>query len=52
MEKSKQASSTFRRAITTRVEPMEPQDHKACTGVICNEELYELVHFLQSYDVN
>ena len=51
MEKSKQASSGYSEAITTRVKTMEPHDYEACRGVIC-KTLIVLVHFLWSYDVN
>ena len=51
MEKPKQASSASRRAIITRIESLEQGYYEACTGVI-RKKSYELVHFLQSYDVN
>ena len=47
MEKSKQASSTFRRLIITWTGSIEQEYYEACTGVIC-KKVYELVHFLQS----
>ena len=50
MEKSKQAISAYKQAILTRVDPVEQKYHEACMGVIC-KKLYELVCFLQSYDV-
>ena len=50
MEKSKQDSSTSRRAIITQIGPVEQGYYEACTGII-RKKLYELVHFLQSYDV-
>ena len=37
MEKSKQASSDYSEAITTRAEITEPHDHEACMGVICKK---------------
>ena len=40
-----------RRAIITQIGSVEQQYYKAYTGVICKKS-YELVHFLQSYDVN
>ena len=50
MEKLKRASSTSRRAIITRKEILNRGDKEACMGVI-SKKLYELVLFLQSYDV-
>ena len=41
----------YREAITTRIGFIKRQYKEACTGVICKKS-YELVHFLQSYDVN
>ena len=41
----------YRKAIITRIELVEGGYYKACTGVI-RKKLYELVHFLQSYNVN
>ena len=51
LEKSKRLSSASRRAIITRIGSVEQEYYEACTGVI-RKKLYELVHFLQSYDVN
>ena len=51
LEKSKRLRSVSTRAIITRIESEERGYYKACTGVIC-KKLYELVHILQSYDVN
>ena len=51
LEKSKQTSSTSRAAILTLIESVEQQYNEACTGKIC-KKLYELVHFLRTYDVN
>ena len=43
--------SGYIEAIITRIGSVEGEYYKACTGVICKKS-YELVHFLQSYDVN
>ena len=51
LEKSKRLSSASRRVIITRIGSVERGYYKACTGVI-RKKLYELFHFLQSYDVN
>ena len=50
MEKSKTHSSGYSEAIITRIESVEREFYKAYTGVICKKS-YELVRFLQSYDV-
>ena len=42
--------SVLREAIITRIESVERRYYEACTGVI-RKNFYELVHFLQSYDV-
>ena len=51
LEKSKRLRSVSKRAIITRIESVEREYYKVCTGVI-RKKLYELVHILQSYDVN
>ena len=51
LEKSKRASSVSREAKTTRIDTVEQGYYKACTGVI-RKKSYELIHFLQWYDVN
>ena len=51
VKKSKRLSSVSRRAIITRIGSVERGYYKACTGVI-RKKSYELVYFLQSYDVN
>ena len=37
-------------AIITRIESLEREYHEACTGEI-RKKLYELVHFLRTYDL-
>ena len=49
--KSQKGFAQSRRAIITRIGSVERGHYKAFTGVICKKS-YELVHFLQSYDVN
>ena len=51
MESAEKDYSASRRAIITRIESVERGYYKACTGII-RKKLYELVHILQSYDVN
>ena len=43
--------SGYRKGIITQIGSVERGYYKVCTGVI-RKKLYELVHFLQSYDVN
>ena len=43
--------SGYRKEIITQIGSVERGYAKACTGVI-RKNSYELVHFLQSYDVN
>ena len=40
MEKSKQASSGYSEAITTKTEITEPHNHEACVGVIYKKFLW------------
>ena len=42
--------SGYRKAKATRIELVEQGNCKACTGVI-RKKLYDLVKFLQSYDL-
>ena len=51
MEKSKQASSGYSEAITTRIGFKETESNKAWTRLI-RKKSYELVYFLWSYDVH
>ena len=51
MEKSKTRFSGYREAIITRIGSVEGRYYTACTGVI-RKKSYELVNFLQSYDVH
>ena len=50
LEKSKRLISASRRVIITRIRSVELGYYKACTGVI-RKKSYEIVHFLQSYDL-
>ena len=50
LEKSKRLSSASRRAIITGIGPVERRYNEACTGEI-RKKLYELVHFLRTYDL-
>ena len=46
--------SGYSEAITTKKETLYRRDKETCvkcTGII-RKKLYELIHFLQSYDVN
>ena len=43
--------SASKRAIITQIESVERGYYEACTGII-RKKLYELLLFLQSYDVN
>jgi hypothetical protein len=51
MESAEKGCSASRKAIITRIGSVELGYYKACTGLI-RKKSYELVHFLQSYDVN
>ena len=51
MEKSKRPNSIYSEAILTRIGSVEQGYNEASTGEI-RKKSYELVHVLQSYDVN
>ena len=51
MKISKTCCSVYNEAITTKIGSIKLQDNEACTGII-PKKLYELVPFLQSYDVH
>ena len=48
--KAKRLSLASKRAIITQIGPVEQGHYEACTGVI-RKKLYELIHFLQLYNL-